>query len=160
MAKFKRITDQEMEVLAAYMDDKVREEVHSRFAPCTNEEFAGQVFLRGGVSREELTEVLQIELEELERTFIMIDRIKYCLCCSNGINFMEKAYPKRDLVKEQSEKGRRYRHYLKGFSDHIERFRNEMPGFSVLSDLDGQFPEIDVYINSGYMFYMWDGVIL
>lgn len=160
MTAFKRITNQEMEVLVAYMDDEVREEVHSRFAPCTNEEFVGQVFLRGGILKEAIVEVLHIEPEELERTFVMIDSIKTFMACFNLISYMKKMYPNRDFATEKSEKGRKYRHCLDHCCDYIERFRNEIPGFRVLSDLGAEFPEIDFYIDSAHVFYKWDGVIM
>ena len=160
MAKFYRIKDDEFDFLVLYMDEEVREEVAFRFAPCTNEEFVVQVLLRGGISKEAVAEVLNIESEELERTFIIIDSIKTCMCCSNTINFMEKKYPNRNFVTEQSEKGRRYRHCLDCYCNYMERFRNEIPGFRVLPDLEAEFPEIDVYLDSEYLFYKWDGVII
>lgn len=160
MKKFYRINEEKMNVLAMYMDDEVREAMHFRFAPCTNEEFVVQVLLRGGISKETVEEVLNIELEDLERTFIIIDSIKACMYCSNTINFMEKIYPNRNFVTEQSEKGRRYRQCLDCYCNYIERFRNEIPGFRVLSDLEEEFQEIDVYLDSAYLFYKWDGVII
>lgn len=35
----KKITDNTMEVIASYMDDKIREELNFKMSPCTNEEF-------------------------------------------------------------------------------------------------------------------------
>lgn len=160
MKKFFRISDEKMVTLAMYMDDEIWEEVRFRFAPCTNEEFVVQALLRGGITREALEEVLNIELEELERTFTMIDSIKHCMSCSNTINYMDELYPDRRLVTEQSENGRRYRHCLDWYCIITEKFRNEIPEFRVLSDLETEFPEISVYLTSGYMFYKWEGVIL
>lgn len=33
------ITDDDMEIIASYMDDEIREQVHAEIAPCSNEEF-------------------------------------------------------------------------------------------------------------------------
>lgn len=33
------ITNELMEVIATYMNDEIREDVHADFAPCTNEKF-------------------------------------------------------------------------------------------------------------------------
>ena len=33
------ITDDDMEIIASYMDDEIREQVHAEIAPCSNGEF-------------------------------------------------------------------------------------------------------------------------
>ena len=35
----KKITDLDMRVIASYMDDDIREQLHSKLAPCSNEKF-------------------------------------------------------------------------------------------------------------------------
>lgn len=35
----KPITDEEMQIIASYMDDETRERLHSKLAPCTHDEF-------------------------------------------------------------------------------------------------------------------------
>ena len=40
MKIYKRtITNEDMKIIASYMDDEIREKVHSEIAPCSNEEF-------------------------------------------------------------------------------------------------------------------------
>lgn len=160
MREFYRITNEQMEALEVYMDSDIREEVHYRFAPCTNEEFLAQVFLRNGITKEIIEEVLNIDLKELETTFLMIDSIKNFMACFNLISYMKKMYPNRNFATEKSEKGRKYRHCLDLCCDYIKRFRNEIPGFRAPSDLGAEFPEIDFYIDSAHVFYKWDGVIM
>lgn len=41
----KKVTDNTMEAIATYMDDEIREEVHFKYAPCTNEYFLKQYYL-------------------------------------------------------------------------------------------------------------------
>lgn len=40
-----RITDNTMEAIAIYMDDEIREQVHFKYAPYTNEYFVKQYYL-------------------------------------------------------------------------------------------------------------------
>lgn len=35
--KMRLISNDEMEVLASYMNEEIREEIHFKFAPCSNE---------------------------------------------------------------------------------------------------------------------------
>lgn len=39
MRSIKEVTNEEMNDIALYMDDGLREAIHSELAPCTNEEF-------------------------------------------------------------------------------------------------------------------------
>lgn len=41
-----KITNEKMETIATYMDDDIREWTHECYAPCSNEEFIKQYFLR------------------------------------------------------------------------------------------------------------------
>ena len=41
-----KITNEKMEKIAIYMDDDIREWTHGCYAPCSNEEFIKQYFLR------------------------------------------------------------------------------------------------------------------
>ena len=160
MTAFKRITNQEMEVLAAYMDDEVREEVHFKFAPCTNEEFLVQVILRNGLSKDFVEEVLEVGFWEIERTFRLIDSIKSFIQLNNIIQYTKIAYPNRELCTEYSEKGTEYRWYLNRYSTELESLKKQYPKFWVLSDLKEEFPEVDYCFESDRVFYTWMGVIL
>lgn len=50
----KKITDSTMEVIASYMDDEIREQVHFKYVPCTNEYFLKQYYLMALRNSEEL----------------------------------------------------------------------------------------------------------
>lgn len=39
MKSIRLITNDEMEVITSYMSDEIREEIHFKFAPCSNELF-------------------------------------------------------------------------------------------------------------------------
>ena len=161
MKKFYRITDHEMEVLATYMDSDIREEVHFRFAPCTNEEFIGHVFIRKGITKEIIEGLLNVNFEEIERTYKVIDVIKGYMFSNNIINYAKKTYPDRRLWEEQSEKGREYRRYLELFCQYLEVLKSETGEVNVLlSVLKGNFPEIGFTVESGYFFYTWKGEII
>lgn len=41
----KKVTDNTMEAIATYMDDEIREQVHFKYVPCTNEYFLKQYYL-------------------------------------------------------------------------------------------------------------------
>lgn len=41
----KKIADNTMEVIASYMDDEIREQIHFKFSPCSNEYFVKQYYL-------------------------------------------------------------------------------------------------------------------
>lgn len=101
MNKFYRVTDAEMEVLAGYMDDEIREAVHSRFALALMRSFLGQVLLRSGISKEAIEEVLNIEVSEFEETFAVINSIKDFMYCTNHLNSLKMIYPGRDFVTER-----------------------------------------------------------
>lgn len=161
MAKFYRINNQEMEALAVYMDSDIREEVHFRFAPCTNEEFLVHVFLRKGITKEIIEELLNVDFGEIERTFKVIDTIKGYMFCNNIINYAKKECPDRRLWEEQSEKGRKYRRYLELFCQYLEVLKSETGEINVLlSELRESFPEIGYTVESGYFFYTWKEEII
>ena len=40
------ITSEDMSNIASYMDDEIREELHSELAPCSNEEFIAEYLKR------------------------------------------------------------------------------------------------------------------
>lgn len=53
------ITDEDMRNIADYMDDTIREELHSKLAPCTNEEF-----LRAYIDRDpDILDILRNEFD-------------------------------------------------------------------------------------------------
>lgn len=160
MAKFYRITDEEIDSLALYMDEEVLEEVAFRFAPCTNEEFLVQVLLRNGITKEVVEEILKIHFWEIERTFMCIETIKSFMKCNNIIQYTKAAYPNRELCTESSEKGIEYRAVLNQYATELERLKKEYPKFGVLSDLQKDFPEIDYCFKSDRVVYSWMKVIL
>lgn len=160
MKKFFRISDEKMTTLAVYMDNKVSEEVHFRFAPCTNEEFVVQMFLRGVISKEIVEEVLDIDFEKIENGFLIVDTIKDFMHCNNAINSAKIDFPGRELYNEPSEKGKEYRFLLNWYCDCLNTLKKVIPEMEVLSDLQSDFPEIDCYFKSGHCFYTWKNVIL
>lgn len=160
MKAFYRIKDEEIDFLALYMDEEVREEVAFRFAPCTNEEFLVQVLLRNGITKEVVEEILEIDFWEIERTFMIIETIKSFIQCNNTINHAKIVYPNRELCTECSEKGMEYRGLLNQYAIELESLKGQYPQFGVLSDLKEDFPEIDFCLKSGYGFYSWMNVIL
>lgn len=160
MKNFYRINKEEMNVLSMYMDDEVREVVHSRFAPCTNEEFLVQVFLRKGITKEVVEEILKVDFWEIERTFMFIETIKSFIKCNNCLRRVKKAYPNRELCIECTEKGAAYRRILDQYVAKLERLKKECPKFGVLSDLQPEFPEIDYCFESDHVFYSWMKVFL
>jgi hypothetical protein len=160
MKKILRITDEEIDFLILYMDDKVYEEVAFRFAPCTNEEFLVQALLRNGITKEVVEEILELDFREIERTFMIIETIKSFIQCNNIIQYTKIAYPNRELCTEYSERGAEYRGYLNKYTAELERLKKEFPEFLVLSDLKEDFPEIDCCFKSEHVFYSWMDVIL
>ena len=76
MKKFYRISDAQMAVLEMYMDSAIREEVHFRYASCTNEEFLVQVSIRNGINTTVVEEVLNRNFDEVNETFVVIYNIK------------------------------------------------------------------------------------
>ena len=52
----KKITDKDMTAISSYMQDDIREEVHSRLSPCTNEEFL-EAYLECDPAFQDLLEV-------------------------------------------------------------------------------------------------------
>lgn len=53
------ITNEDMNEIASYMDDEIREELHSQLAPCSHEEFI-QAYLE---KDPEFIEILQNEFD-------------------------------------------------------------------------------------------------
>ena len=154
MKKFYRITEPEKKVLEVYMDSDIREEVHYRFAPCTNEEFLAQVFLRNGITKETIEEVLNIDFEDFDETFEMIDLIKRYIVCNNVINYT-------NIKKMGDVDSAEYVFYLHQFAVYVDRLKEVVPGKEPgLMDLKEDFPEIGYDFIEGYLFYTWSGVII
>ena len=153
MKEFYRITEQEMKTLEVYMDPDIREEVHYRFAPCTNEEFVAQVFLRNGITKEIIEEVLNIDFGVFDETFEMIDLIKGYMVCNNIINYTK--------IKTSPIDSREYCFYLEQFAGYVDRLKEAVPGKEPgLMDLKEDFPEIGYDFIEGYLFYTWSGLII
>lgn len=153
MRKFYRITEQEMNALEAYMDPYAREEVYFRFAPCTNEEFLAQVFLRNGITKETIEEVLNIDFGDFDATFEMIDLIKGHMVCNNAIN--------RIKLKNEPVDSSEYIFYLNQFATYVDRLKEVVPGKEPgLMDLKEDFPEIGYDFIGGLIFYTWFEVII
>lgn len=155
MNKFYRVTDAEMEVLASYMDDEIREAVYFRFAPCTNEELLGQVLLRSGISKEAIEEALNIEVSEFEETLSVINFIKDFMYSNNYLNSIKLIYPGRDFVTEKSEKGEDYRLYLDKYIEFLNVLKKIFPGIQILCGVQEYFPEIGHTFIAGRLFYTW-----
>lgn len=160
MRKFYRVTEQEMKTLEVYMDPDIREEVHSRFAPCSNEEFLSQVFIRNGITAVQISEVLNVDVEEVAETFIIIESIKGVMSCNNNIQRMRIENPGRDFATEISWEGDDYRWNLHQYGIYKKRLEVKAPYMLVLSDLDKDFPEIDFTYLDGYLFYTWNNELL
>ena len=153
MKKFYRISDEKMEALAGYMDDEIREEVYYKFVPCTNEEFLAQVFLRNGITKETIEEVLNIDFGLFDKTFEMIDLIKGYMRCNNVINYTKIKNSKIDSAK--------YCFYLNQFVGYVDKMKEVVPGKEPgLMDLKENFPEIGYEFIEGFLFYTWSGVII
>lgn len=153
MKKFYRLTDEKMEILVTYMDNEVREEVHFRFASCTNEEFLSQVFLRNGITKEIIEEVLNIDFGLFNKTFEMIDLIKGYMLYNNVINFTKI----RNVYVDSSE----YTFYLVKFETYVDRLKEVVPGKEPgLMDLKEDFPEIGYDFIDGVLFYTWNGTLI
>ena len=151
MRKFYRITNEQMEALDVYMDDDIREEVHYRFAPCTNEEFLAQVFLRDGISKAVIEEVLNIDFRRFDETFEMIDLIKGYMLCNNVINYTKIINGKIDSTEN--------RFYLEQFAGYVDRLKEVVPGKEPgLMDLKDDFQEIGYDFIAGILFYTWAGI--
>ena len=120
MREFYRISNEQMEALEVYMDSDIREEVHFRFAPCTNEEFLAQVFLRNGITKEIIEEVLNIDFGEFDKTFEMIDLIKGYMLCNNTINYTK--------IKNGHGDSHEYMFYLGQFVAYVDRLKQVAPG--------------------------------
>lgn len=160
MREFYRITNEQMKALEVYMDEDVKEEVHFKFASCTNEEFLVQVILRNGLSKDFVEEVLEAGFWEIERTLRMIDTIKSFIQLNNIIQYTKIVYPNRELCTEYSEKGTEYRWYLNRYATELESLKKQYTKFVVLSDLKEEFPEVDYCFESDRVFYTWMGEIL
>lgn len=151
--KFYRISDNQMEALVAYMDDEIREEVDFRFAPCTNEEFLAQVFLRNGITKETIEEVLNIDFGDFDETFEMIDIIKGYMLCNNIINYYK--------IKKTYTVSSEYCFYLNQFAGYVDRLKEAVPRKEPgLMDLKDSFPEIGYDFIKGFLIYTWSGVII
>lgn len=153
MKKFYRISDEQMEALAVYMDPDIREEVHYRFVPCANEEFVAHVFLRNGITKEIIEEVLNIDFGDFEETFEMIDLIKGYMLCNNIIQYTK--------IKNGHVDSTEYTFYLDQFVTYVDRLKEVVPGKEPgLMDLKENFPEIGYDLFEGILFYTWYGVII
>lgn len=153
MKEFYRITNEQMEALSVYMDPDIREEVHLRFAPCTNEEFLAQVFLRNGITKEIIEEVLNIDFGEFDETFEMIDVIKGYMLCNNVINYTK--------IKNSPIDRKEYCFYLEQYAGYVDRLNDVVPGKEPgLMDLKDSFPEIGYDFIQGFLFYTWSGIII
>lgn len=60
----KKVTDNTMEAIATYMDDEIREQVHFKYASCTNEEFLKAYVERVPEFSELLESEFSIDIEE------------------------------------------------------------------------------------------------
>ena len=56
------ITNDEMEVITSYMNDEIREDVHFKFAPCSNELFLHEYLKRDSESLKGIMVELGIEV--------------------------------------------------------------------------------------------------
>lgn len=160
MTEIYRIGGEMMKTLEMYMDSEIREEVRYRFSPCTNEEFLAEVFLREGISVEAIEEVLNIDFEEFEATFMLIEKIKDHMHCNNVVNSKKMLYPDRELYAENGVDGREYRLCLDMFFESLDNLKTEFPEMRLLSDLRVAFPEIGRVIVSGHFFYTWMNAIV
>ena len=159
MKKFYRISDEQMEALAVYMDPDIREAVavymvpDIRFVPCTNEEFVAQVFLRNGITKEIIEEVLNIDFGAFDETFEMIDLIKGYMHCNNIINSAK--------IKNTHIDNSEYCFYLNQFVTYVDRLKEVVPGKEPgLMDLKEDFPEIGYDFIEGFLFYTWSEAII
>lgn len=153
MKDFYRVSNEKMEVLAMYMEPDIREQVHFRFTPCTNEEFLAQVFLRNGITKETIEEVLNIDFGKFDETFEMIDLIKGYMLCNNVINYTK--------IKNTHTDSTEYCFYLNQFVEYVNRLKEIVPGKEPgLMDLKEDFPEIGYDFIEGILFYTWSGVII
>ena len=60
------ITNDEMELLTSYMNDEIREEVHFKFAPCSNELFLREYLKRDSESLKGIMAEIGIEVYKNE----------------------------------------------------------------------------------------------
>lgn len=60
--KMRLITNDEMELLASYMNEEIREEIHFKFAPCSNELFLSEYLKRESESLKSIMAELGIEV--------------------------------------------------------------------------------------------------
>lgn len=158
--KFYRISDEQMETLSVYMDDEIREEIHFRFAPCTNEEFLSQVLVRNGITRVEIEELLNRDFEEVKETCEVIHFIKGYMSCYNYVHKAKIRFPGRDFVTEDSAEGEEYRFHLYQFCNYEKVLEDLNRGSFVLTDFSTSFPEIDTVFTEDRLFYTWKGNII
>ena len=64
--KVRLITNDEMELLTSYMNDEIREEVHFKFAPCSNELFLREYLKRDSESLKGIMAEIGIEVYKNE----------------------------------------------------------------------------------------------
>lgn len=57
-----KLNDNDLEAIAVYMNDEIREELHNRLAPCTNETFLTEYVKRDPAFEELLKSEFSIEL--------------------------------------------------------------------------------------------------
>lgn len=161
MKEFYRISNWETEMLYNYMDSHVKEHVHFIYESCTNDEFVYQVFLRMGISMENIKIAINIDIDEIEQTCWMINLIKTYMAINNRLNYFKLKDPKTDFLTDNTTEGREYRLYLDEFVECLNVMRglmqDKIPG---LTDLKGNFPEIGYTFIEGYLIYKWDGVVI
>lgn len=160
MKNFYRITNEKMEVLATYMDSDIREKVHFRFAPCTNEEFVSHVLVRNGITEAQIEEVLNRDFDAVKETLEVLNYIKGYMICYNYVKKAKTRLPGRELALEYSAEGKEYRTYLDRWAHYDRLLKDLDTGFGVLSDFNKSFPEIDTVLKDGRLFYTWNGEIL
>ena len=161
MTKFYRVSDEKMKALEVYMNPDIREEVHNRYAPCTNEEFLAQVFLRRGINEEVIKDLLNIDISVLEHTFIVIDLIRNYMGITNRINYARLKDPEKDYLKSNDIEAVEYRQYLQEFADCVDKMLELIPDKEPgLMGLKENFPEIGYTYINGYIIYKWNGEVI
>lgn len=157
---FYRISDEQMEALAAYMDDEIREGAHFRFAPCTNEEFLLHVWARDGITQVQIEDVLNKDFDEVKETCEVISFIKCYMICYNFVHKAKIRFPERDFVTEDSAEGEKYRFFLVQFCNFDKILKDLNRGTFVLTDFNKSFPEIDTVLTEDRLLYTWKGRII
>lgn len=160
MKNFYRINEEQMDILALHMNDVILKDVNLRFTPCTPEEFVVLVFQRGGISRDAVEEVLNVDLEEVKDTCEVIHFIKGYMICYNYVHKAKIRFPERDFVTEDSAEGEEYRFHLFEFFNYYKVLKDMNQGSFVLTDFSNSFPEIDTVFTEDRLLYTWKGNII